>query len=276
MRKAVAIITTALLIGLQSIPVWASESAGGTPTVYMIVTYADTITPQTDDMFVITYRDTDTGDEATIEFDGSDLAGKAGGMNIDYGSYEITDIKYTGSNEAIQNESYAVNTTFRADNYEAGSFEVGIGNGEVENMKRENAVLLIANKDDVVSYTAEAETMGSDGMPEESKLPDTNSSVLPEENNAYENETAASEVQSAGDTYEDDYEPLDGSVKGDASVSADETKNEVNEAASYEESDNTKKYNPSTKALFFKGLPALIMGAIGALAIYIIHKKGIL
>lgn len=275
MRKAAAIIATALLVGLQSIPVWASESTGDAPTVYMIVTYADTIAPQTDDTFVITYKDTDTGDEATIEFDGSVLDGKAGGMNIDYGSYEITDIKYTGSNEAIQNESYAVNTTFRADNYEAGSFEVGIGNSEVENMKRENAVLLIVNSDGVVSYTADAGSAVSN-VAETSALPDTGSSLSPEENNVYEDEGATSEVQSSGNSYEDDYEPLDGSVKGDASVSADESKNEVNEAASYEESGNTQKYNPSTKSLFFKGLPGLIIGAIGALAIYIIHKKGIL
>lgn len=271
--KRITAFMVALFIGISSMPVYASETTDDT-TVYMIVNYSDSVTPQESDDFVITYRDAESEDEATIEFNGAVLNGKAGGMNIAFGSYEITDIKYAGQNQQILNEGYAVSAKFKADSLEPGTFYVGIGASEIQNMKLTGADLLVYENDVLDTYVSQPETETSKIMESTTHEQEPTKSEATESNMS---DPTSNDASSTVAFYEDDYTPLDGSEKGNTTAvdTMQGEKKDIDTTKSFEKHE-TDGYNPSGKELLFRGIPAMILGLIGAIIIFIIHKKGIL
>ena len=268
MRRWIYFLTAAIcLLGTSKIT-YASEN---NVTVYMLVLYANYVTPTADDMFVITYKDNATGDTATIEFDASELNGKAGGMEIKNGTYEITNISYEGENKGIMEQGYAVNTAFSADSEDIGTFTVAIGTDEINNLKKVNDFVLVGSMEGNEIFKKQDSNVSesSEGVPTSSSV-----NIPTDPSESSENEDVSdSSFSEEVDVYGDDYEPYDSSQSSQVSepVPAPITLTDDDQESYTSVNDS---YSPSAKSLFFKGLPAFIFGILGALTIFILHKKG--
>ena len=75
-----------------SIPVMAADST----SLYINVQYSDSISPEPDDKFVITYHAKNEEKTNEIVLNASDLNGKTGKMDFAAGEYVISDIEYQG------------------------------------------------------------------------------------------------------------------------------------------------------------------------------------
>ena len=283
MRRWIYFLTAAIcLLGTSKIT-YASEN---NVTVYMLVLYATSVTPTADDMFVITYKDNATGDTATIEFDASELNGKAGGMEIKNGTYEITNISYEGENKGIMEQGYAVNTAFSADSEDIGTFTVAIGTDEINNLKKVNDFVLVGSMEgnEIFKKQDSDVSESSEGVPTSSSVNiPTDPSESSESGNEVDNtgygdvpeneDVSDSSFSEEVDVYGDDYEPYDSSQSSQVSepVPAPITLTDDDQESYTSVNDS---YSPSAKSLFFKGLPAFIFGILGALTIFILHKKG--
>lgn len=91
-----------------SMPVMAADSTA----LYINVQYSDSISPEPDDKFVITYHVKDEEKTNEIVLNASDLNGKTGKMDFAAGNYVISDIEYQGYNTDVEDAGYAINSSF--------------------------------------------------------------------------------------------------------------------------------------------------------------------
>lgn len=91
-----------------SIPVMAADSTA----LYINVQYSDSISPEPDDKFVITYHVKNEEKTNEIVLNASDLNGKTGKMDFAAGDYVISDIEYQGYDTDVEDAGYAINSSF--------------------------------------------------------------------------------------------------------------------------------------------------------------------
>lgn len=111
-----------------SIPVMAADST----SLYINVQYSDSISPEPDDKFVITYHAKNEEKTNEIVLNASDLNGKTGKMDFAAGEYVISDIEYQGYNTDVEDAGYAINSSFviSSDTNNAAFITLAIGEDE--------------------------------------------------------------------------------------------------------------------------------------------------
>lgn len=98
----------ALMMLFSAVPAFAEDDA----CAYIRVTYSSDIKPQSGDIFEMTYKYTGGVSKAKIKVDGSQVSSELGVIAASKGSYQITDIKYTGVNKQIKEQGYACTSSF--------------------------------------------------------------------------------------------------------------------------------------------------------------------
>ena len=111
-----------------SIPVMAADAT----SLYINVQYSDSISPEPDDKFVITYHAKNEEKTNEIVLNASDLNGKTGKMDFAAGEYVISDIEYQGYNTDVEDAGYAINSSFviSSDTNNAAFITLAIGEDE--------------------------------------------------------------------------------------------------------------------------------------------------
>lgn len=131
-------ITACTIIMMISFPVGIAKAAEGMGSVGIKANYSSSITAKEGDTFSISYEESETGESGSIEVDAYELRSEFRDYEVPPGSYDITDIEYTGSNEEIINEGYGIENSFRIK--EAGDddiLHVYIGADEVEGLEKD-------------------------------------------------------------------------------------------------------------------------------------------
>lgn len=118
----------------------------GTETLSVSSRYSEGIEAQDGDIFTISFTNNDSGETSTIEIDASDIAETYQNYDLPIGSYEVTNIIYSGSNETIIDEGYGTENTFRLQEGEGDLLRIYIGKTEVTNLKNDYSQAVI--KDD--------------------------------------------------------------------------------------------------------------------------------
>ena len=126
----------AFLVILCGTPV-LSFAAQGTGIVGVKARYSSDIEPEKGDQFIISYENSDSGESGTISLDASEADDVYIDFEIPIGSYEVTDVVYSGSNESIEEQGYGVEGAFRVrDEEDAAVLYLYIGSTAVENLDR--------------------------------------------------------------------------------------------------------------------------------------------
>ena len=126
----------AFLVVLCGTPV-LSFAAQGTGIVGVKARYSSDVEPEKGDQFTISYQNSDTGESGTINLDASEADDVYIDFEIPIGSYEVTDLVYSGSNENIEEQGYGVEGAFRVrDEKDAAVLYLYIGSTAVENLDR--------------------------------------------------------------------------------------------------------------------------------------------
>lgn len=126
----------AFLVVLCGTPV-LSFAAQGTGIVGVKARYSSDVEPEKGDQFTISYQNSDTGESGTINLDASEADDVYVDFEIPIGSYEVTDLVYSGSNENIEEQGYGVEGAFRVrDEKDAAVLYLYIGSTAVENLDR--------------------------------------------------------------------------------------------------------------------------------------------
>lgn len=117
-----------------------------TETLSVSSKYSEGIESQDGDIFTIEFSNTDTGDASTIEVDASDITEAYQEYVLPTGSYEVTNIIYSGSNDTIIEEGYGTENTFRLKEGEGDLLHIYIGETEVASLQSDYSQAVI--KDD--------------------------------------------------------------------------------------------------------------------------------
>lgn len=155
MKKIGLIITLVLGVLLCCTNVKAEDCA------YIKASYSQSIAPASGDTFNITYKIENGSKEASFTIDASTITKGKATLNLPKNNYQITKIEYTGSNELIKKEGYAVASKFSST--ENGStIEIGIGAVKAYeiNMSRMNVIYKAPadNNGNTEYYTQKAES----------------------------------------------------------------------------------------------------------------------
>lgn len=108
--------------------------------------YSEGIEPQDGDIFTIAFSNTDTGDSSTVEVDASEITESYQEYVLPTGSYEVTNIIYSGSNDTIIDQGYGTENTFRLKEGEGDLIHIYIGETEVNSLQSDYSHAVI--KDD--------------------------------------------------------------------------------------------------------------------------------
>lgn len=214
-----------------------ADETGG--TVYIKANYSSSITPQSGDKFIITYKRTDGEQTATIELDASTISEQYAPMNLPVASYIITKIEYKGSNTEITNSGYGIVADFLSRSQDEDILYLAIGKEQTSILEREyaNVIVMDSNHDANgkiidIDETVVTETMSSEYT-----------SVIYETTSSSEIEATIVEEQSS-----------------------------VNEEPSVEEYNKGKKNNST--GILVRIIPVTLLFAIAFIVVVVLHKKG--
>lgn len=113
----------------------AKETNSEDSYAFITASYSSNITPQEGDTFVITYKVYNGEDTAEITLDAYSICKNKVEIPLPEGTYEITDISYTGNNQAIT--SYAIKSIFNSSSNEdiRDSLTLAIGLEKTESLR---------------------------------------------------------------------------------------------------------------------------------------------
>ena len=141
-RISLCIITLLLIIG----NIFSIIADDNVPVTYIKSTYSKNVSPQKDDKFVIKYKKKDGNQTAQIELDASTIISNPGTMKLPVADYEIIDIEYTGNNEEIVKEGYAITSDFSVHNDSSAYIYMSIGSETCDVLIKEHMNVIV--KDD--------------------------------------------------------------------------------------------------------------------------------
>lgn len=233
-------------------------AAPGTGLLGIMANYSSEIEPRRGDYFEITYKNKDSGATDSIRIDASGITESFKDFDIPAGSYNITDITYNGSNDAIVDSGYGIENAFRIT--EGGDDIVHIYIGASKTRGLENDYNSAVIKDSEHDENGNRTVFYDEGGAYEYQMDDSDNSVkvyLDEENN----ENAEEE-----DVYYDDF--------GDSSADIPtQTPNGQEPIIEYydEEEETTDKGSSSIGAVI---AIVCIVALAGCGAIFYLHQKG--
>lgn len=244
-----------------------------TGKVSVIVEYSDDIEPQIDDNFVIEYSVKGREDnKGTIDVNAFSFAEEPGVLEgVPFGSYSILNIEYTGNNQDIVNQGYAVTQSFYCSDSVDGSFTIAVGESSIASLAKDYSEGNIRIKDsDHDEYgTATRDKVGTKYYDQEGNDKITDYELVSEGKDIPDR--SEDESSSVGDETPEEEIVQDAEVndKGTAKeIRYDETEND-------EEKEKAKDEEPSMRqAVAEKMLGVLILGIIGFGIIYFLHKNG--
>ncbi len=125
-KKILSIIACLLLI-LPFLTKYDIAYAAGKSEVYIKAYYSSNIEPKENDIFELTYMAEGGEETAVITIDAYKYVDEEGYFELPEGTYQVVDIHYTGDNEDIINEGYAVNRDFKVETDSAPFLKINIG-----------------------------------------------------------------------------------------------------------------------------------------------------
>lgn len=254
-RTAGALFTVTILSACF-IPMTAyAEPSNG--TLGIIANYSDEISAQHGDTFTIDYVNEDTGDAESLDVDSSEISSTFMDIEMAPGSYTITDISYTGSNNDIVDSGYGIENSFRIKSGDDDIVHICIGASETKSLESDYNSALIKD--------AEHDAYG-------------NRDVFYDENGAYRYETDDTDNSvkvyvnsdqngSEGDEYYDNFEDTEGEIP----IQQPNGQEPITEYYDTEEKEET---SDGVSSLTFMICVVCILGAAGGGVIFYLHKKG--
>lgn len=247
---------TAVMLSACLIPMTAyADPSNG--TLGIIANYSDEISAQPGDTFTIDYVNDDTGDDGSLEVDSYEISSSFMDIEIAPGSYTITDITYSGSNNDIVDSGYGIENSFRIQEGSDDIVHICIGASETKSLESDYNSALIKD--------AEHDANG-------------NRDVFYDENGAfrYETDETGNSVQiyiesEPGSEDEDEYYDNFEDAGDEIPVQQPNGQEPITEYYAAEEEEDK---NTGFDSLAFTICIVCIIGAVGGGVIFYLHKKG--
>lgn len=222
--------------------------------------YSSGIDPEKGDQFAISYENSDTGESGSISLDASEADGVYIDFEVPVGSYRITDVEYSGSNQKIVEQGYGVKRWFRVrDGEDAAVLYLYVGQTAVENLDRAytDAVIKDSEHDENGNRTVFEDQYGKYGV-ETDENGNTYIQYLDEDSEGTSNDAVDDQEASSSDP-------------GETGTSAENRQEPITE---YYETDSDDQED--SHWLRNTVLIVLAVAAVVATAVFILRKKKIL
>lgn len=270
MNKNVKKMFSVLIVLILTFPsyVFASEKDAAYTTVS--IEYSNGFFQQAGDGFQIEYKNKETKKTQILEMDVAEITKKPS-VKLEKGKYSIVNIKYTGFNDQIESNGYAVTTEFTTSS--TGGTMIHIAVGLAASVKMYNTYQsVIYKKDEKITevQTVLNETKETEAAPEEtalteektqqtSQVSDKDKDILPAE--SFNTETLPTESTTTGLTNSsqvgNDYEPT-----------VIDYQNETEKKAEPEKKSDSLFGSFLSKFLFF-----LFVGCLAGIGGYLIYRN---
>lgn len=231
----------------------------GTETLSVSSRYSEGIDPQDGDIFTIAFTNNDSGETSTIEIDAADIVETYRDYDLLIGSYEVTNIIYSGSNETIIDEGYGTENTFRLQEGEGDLLRIYIGETEVTSLENDYSQAVI--KDEEHDKNGEKIVFEDRSGKYRYVEDESGNSVI----------EYLDEGEESGETrqYSEDSEEPSGDESAEQETTQEGAEEPVTE---YYEETETKGEGIASTLIVIGAV--VVIALIGSLIIYILHKKG--
>ena len=250
-----------LVLGPMRYIAYADNTSG---VLGVTASYSSDIEPRDNDNFVIKYKNKDTGEEDSLKIDASDVNGIFKDFDMPAGSYQVTDITYSGTNDDIVESGYGIENSFRI---QAGSDDIVhiyIGASETKGLENDynQAVIKDSEHDENGQRTVFEDENGKYIYQKDET--DNNVKVYIDETGS---DSSSSDSSDSEDTYQDDYK----GSSADIPTQTPTGQEPITEY--YDEEDETEQQDSPSSIGTSIGLVCIIALA-GGVIIFILHKKG--
>lgn len=159
-KRSLSVILTVLAVLFSAVPAYAEQDA----CAYIRVTYSSDIKPQSGDIFEMTYKYTGGVSKAKIKVDGSQVSSELGVIAASKGSYQITDIKYTGPNKQIKEQGYACTSSFTSAVKTGSTIRITVGSKATKDFTDlySDAIVVAGTKKNTSSEKSESDSSSSE------------------------------------------------------------------------------------------------------------------